>query len=881
MRVWWAKLRSLLNGKGRLEEELREEMRAHLEFEIEESLTRGVPKEVARADAQRRFGNTVAIAERTREAWSFHWLAALARDVRYGARSMGRRPGFTAVAVLSLAAALGANTAVFSFVNTIVLKKLPVADAARLVLLRQKNEQFHMENCCFSYAFFEELRRQPGDFEDVLAMSPVDVTLTDREETERLRAEVVSGNYFRMLGVRPAKGRLLDESDNGADGANPVCVIGYKLWQERFAGDPAVIGRRVMLNNQPFHIVGVSQRGFGGASLHAPSDLQAPASMAETFWGTKRDTYSFLFLIARVQRGASVTQAAARLNTEGRQIQKVTGPRMGPHDDFLLYDGSQGINSGQERLGKPVLVLLLLVGVLLLVACANLSALLLVRSVERTREAGLRAAIGASRAVLFRQFATEAGLLAAAGGACGWALALGLIRILIHLLPQDDGLTKLVHPDWLVFGFTAGATLVAGLLFGLLPAWRASRADPLPAIHGAVLMHPGGPRLLSRTVIAAQIALSLALVFCAGLFSRTLHNLRAVDLGFETENIVIVPIDLGHTAYHSQAAPFFTELLRRVRALPETRAAALTQLSVVSGSMQSIALNVPGYTAPNGMRPVTYFTHITGGYFRTLGTPLVAGRDFTERDSDGRNGEGAAIVNEEFARQFFAGDAMGKTFTYGGGRKVRVAGVTRTSKFRYIREEPQPVIYLPIAPDAFPDTLYLETRTAANVTTATTRLRSMVHDLAPRAPAGTITTMEMQIDAALSRERLLAFLSTLLGSVAAALAAIGLYGVLSFAVTRRTREIGIRLSVGARRAGIVALFLRESAWIVGAGIAAGVPLMLACGKLAGSLLYGLQGQDARTAAIATAALAVIALAAALVPAARAATVDPVRALRHE
>ncbi len=882
MRTWWAKLRRLAGSGRRFDDELREEMSAHLEFEIEERLARGVPDGAARADARRRFGNTTAITEHSREAWQFHWVAALARDLRYGARSMARRPGFTAVAVLSLAVALGANTAVFSFVNTIVLKKLEVAEAARLVVLRQKNEQFHMENCCFGYPFFKELRKHPGNFEDVLAMSPADVLLTDGEDTERLRAEVVSGNYFRMLGVRAVVGRLLEESDDGAEGANPVCAIGYKLWQERFAGDPGVVGRRVLLNGQPFQIVGVSQRGFAGAALHAPSDLQVPVSMTETFWGMKRDSFGFLFLIARVKRGVSVAQAAARLNTAGRQIQNATGPRMGPQDDFLLSDGSQGIQSGQERLGKPVFMLLLLVAVLLLVACANVSALLLVRSVERTREAGLRAAMGASRAVLFRQFLAEAGLLAVAGGICGWVLALWLIRVLLHLLPQADSLAKLVHPDGLVFGFTAGVTLLAGLLFGLLPAWRASRADPLPATHGAAGARRGGrPRLVSSAVISAQIALSLALVFCAGLFSGTLHNLRAVDLGFHAENVVIVPIDLGKTAYQTQAGPFFTELLRRARALPETRAAALTQLSVISGSMQSITLRLPGYTAPNGVRPVTYFTHITGGYFRTLGTALVAGRDFTEQDGDGRNGEGAAIVNEQFAQQFFGGQAIGKAFAYGGGGKVRVVGVTRTSKFRHIRETPQPVMYLPIGEGGFPDSLYLEARTTAGVATAMGRLRGIVHEMGPRIPVVAATTMEMQIDAALSRERLLAFLSTLLGGVAAALAAIGLYGVLSFAVTRRTKEIGIRLSVGARPAGIVALFLREGALTIGAGLAAGIPLMLACGKLAESLLYGLQGEDARTAAAATVGLGVVVLAAAIVPAARAARVDPVRALRHD
>jgi predicted permease len=882
MWAFWAKLRSLLLGRRSFENDLRDEMRAHLEFEIEDSLANGMPPEEASSDAQRRFGNTAAIAERSREAWDFHWLADLARDLRYSVRSLSRRPIFAAVAVASLAVALGANTAVFSFANAILLKTLPVAGAGRLVIVRQRNEMFHMENCCFGYRFFQAMRKQPGDFEDILAVSPQDITLADREETERVSAEFVSGNYFHMFGIHPAAGRLLDEADDAVENASPVCVISYKLWQERFAGNPAAVGRQVLLDGHPFQIAGVSQRAFNGASLREPGDIQIPSSMVEMFTEMKRDTFGFLFLIARLKPDVTMPRAVAWLNSSGPAIQRATGPRMGPHDDFLLYDGSQGISPRSEELGKPVLVLLLLVGVLLAVACANLSALLLVRSAERTREAGVRAAIGASRFILFRQFLAEALLLATAGGALGWVLSLGLVRVLVGLAPRDESLAQVVQPDATVFAFAATITLFAALLFGLLPAWRASRADPLPAILGAILAAPGRrQRLASNAVIAVQIALSLALVFCAGLFSRTLRNLRAIDLGFQAENVVILPIDLAQTAYAQEASPFFAELLWRVRALPETRAASMTGLTVVSGAMSSAALSVPSYASSNGMRPTSYMTRITSGYFRTMQIPLVAGRDFIDADTDGRKGEGAAIVNEQFARQFFAGNALGKPFAYGGGRKVRVAGIVRTSKFRYIREEPQPVMYLPIAPGAFSPNLNLQVRVTGNLNSAIALLRGVIHDLGPRAPIGPITTMEMEIDAALSRERLLAFLSTLLGAVAAALAAIGLYGVLSFAVTRRTREIGIRLSVGARRTEIAGLFLRESAWITIAGVALGIPLMLVCGKLAASLLYGLEGEDPSAVAAATVTLMLIALAAAFIPAARAARTDPLRALRHE
>lgn len=880
MRVWWWKLRRFLTGGRGLADDLREEMNAHMEFEIQESLAKGMTPEAARVAARRHFGNATLIAEKTREAWSFRWIEALLLDLRYALRTMGRRPVFTTVAVLSLAIALGANTAVFSFVNAIVLKTLPVPGASRLVIIRQQNEQFHIENCCFSYAFFRELRKQETDFEDVLALNATEINLTDQEQTERLRAEIVSGNYFRVLGVRAAAGRLLDESDDQSEGASPVCVISYRLWQERFGGRADVIGRRVLLNTEPFQIVGVSEAGFTGASLHEQDGLYMPASMAEKFLGEKRDVIGFLQLIGRLKAGARVQQSQARLNVTGRQIQKVTGSKMSERDDFLLRDGSQGINSRKEQFGKPVLVLLLLVAVVLLVACANLAALLLVRSVERTREAGLRVAIGASRSALLRQFLTESVLLSGAGGIAGWILALALIRVLLNLLgPQGEGLVQLVKPDVAVFGFSAAATLAAGILFGLLPAWRAAQADPSPAIHGVAFASSGKRSLVSRFVIAGQIALSMALLSCAGLFAQTLRNLRSVDLGFRPENVVILPVDLNGTVYREEAGPFFTELLRRARELPETRSASLTGLSVVSGSMQSIIINVPGYVPANRLRPVTYFTRVSGGYFRTLGIPLLKGRDFTTDDN--HEGEGAAVVNEQFARQFFGGEALGKTFSYGGGRKVRVVGIAQTAKFRYIREGPQPVMYLPFAQRNFPMSLFLQVRTSGGLARPIDRLHAIVHELGPRVPIGPITTMEMQIDAALARERLLAFLSTLLGAVAATLAAIGLYGVLSFAVTRRTREIGIRMSVGAQRSRIFMLFLGDSAWIVLGGIAAGVPLALGCGMLASSLLYGLKGQDTGTEIGATAVLGLISLVATLLPAARAARVDPINALRHE
>ncbi|MGH9795313.1 MAG: FtsX-like permease family protein [Candidatus Acidiferrales bacterium] len=579
--------------------------------------------------------------------------------------------------------------------------------------------------------------------------------------------------------------------------------------------------------------------------------------------------------------GVSRERAAARLNVIGKQIQRTTGPQMTERDLFLLRDGRQGFESKQEQFGRPVLLLMLLVAVVLLVACANLAALLLVRSVERAREAGVRLALGASRAAVVRQFLTESLMLAVAGGVAGWGLAHVLVNVLLNLLgPQGVGLARHVQADWNVFTFSAALTLAAGALFGALPAWRASRIDPLSAIRG-VARGLSSRTSLSRTLIAGQVALSLALLFGAGLFAKSLRNLRAIDLGLQPENVVLMHIDLTGSARGGAAAgQFFQELLERARAMPETRMASLANLSVLSGAMQSTVVRLPDHV-PNRLMPVTNFVSATSGYFRTLGIPVLAGRDFTSVDHPGTSGEGTAIVNEQFAIAYLGGEALDKVFGYGGGRKVRVAGIAGTARFRYLREEPQPVMYLPVNREQFPQSLHLQVRTSADPVAMMGRLRGLVREMDARLPLDRITTMEMQIDQALSRERMLAFLSTALGGVALALAAIGIYGALSFSVARRTREIGIRTAVGAPRGRIAGLFVGDSARTVAAGIAAGIPLALGCGKLASTLLYGLEPQDAGTATAATALLIAATLAAALLPAWRAARLDAMKALRHD
>ena len=849
-------------GRRKRERELDRELQAHLDLEAGEG-----------GDcyaARRALGNTGAIKEAVREVWGWTSLDELARNLRQAWRGLRQRPVFALTAILSLAVAIGANTAVFSLARGIVLKTLPVTGAERLVLIKQRNTAFHIDNCCFRYDVFQQIRTADSDFEDALAVDNREWTMIADGDSSKVQAEAVSGNYFRMLGVRSALGRLLDEGD---ETSGRVCVIDYDLWRRRFGGRDSVIGETVTLSGEPLRIVGVAMEGFRGTSLHHPTEVQVPAWMDEELLGPRS---AWAMIVARLKPGVTHSQAGARLTALGRGIEQAVGMRIAPQDDFLILDGSQGYSSRKEQYANPVLVLFLLVGVVLLVACCNLAALLLVRSVERSREAGMRLAIGASRATLMRQFLTESIMLAAAGGVGGWFLSLVSGKILLAMLdPDSTGLALASGPDTAVFAFCLAITLVAGLVFGILPAWRAAHTDPLAALQGSRIANGRGS-YSSRALIAAQIALSGALLFGAGLFTQTLRNLHSINLGFAPENLIMIHIDHGSSP---QGAPaFFDELLGRVRQMPETRSASLTSIGSLSGTMLAFSLKIPG--REGGIMPTTFADSVSGGALETLGIPLMAGRDFEAADS-GATGEIPVIVNQEFARQFFAGDALGKIFSYAAQIRARVVGVAGIAKYRQVREDPQPMLYLPLRPARFASDMYLQLRSSQTPAAAIAQVRALVRTIDSGAVIDKASTMETQIDQSLARERMLALLSSVLGGISVFLAGIGLYGVLAFSVSRRTREIGIRMAVGADRRGILALVLREGAWMVAAGIAVGVPLALGCGRLAASLLYGLKPQDAVTVFGAVAVLATAALLAALLPAWRAARIEPMAALRNE
>ncbi|MBN9661831.1 MAG: ABC transporter permease [Acidobacteria bacterium] len=876
----WRQLTHLFQ-RDRLEEELDEEMRLHLELRARKLRAQGVEAEEADYAARRQFGNAAAYRENSHDVWAFRWLEQLAADVRLAVRTSRKSPSFTLLALGSLSLGLAANTAIFSFVNAIVLKTLPVRDASRLVLLRQNNEMFHMENCCFSYRFFQGIRKQDTGFEDFLGVANIERDVVDGDRRTAVSAELVSGNYFAMLGLRPAMGRLLDEPDDQVEKGARVCVISDRLWRTFFNGATDVVGRKLVLDKEPFQIVGVTPPGFQGATLHGRVDLQIPSAWAESYYGSRRDQFGWLQLLGRLKPGVSMQAAGLQLNPVGMRLQREIGYKIDDKDVFLLRDGSQGTGSTKEKLGQPVLLLLSIVGLVLVMACANLAALWLVRSIERAREAAIRVALGATRWAVIRQFLVQSLLLSLVSGAVGWWLAQFFIAALLGLMgPQKESLTQHVQPDPVVLGFFAIVTLGSGLLFGLLPGLRAWRTDPMPLVQSGSLFAAGQRALGYRYLISAQIAVSVALIFTAGLLAQTLHNLRAIDLGFQPQHVVLAYVDFERLNYvEAGAAQAMQSLLSRARALPGAQAASAASINILTGSMASFVLRIPGYVPPKGTPPVAYYASVSPGYFRTMGIPLRQGRDFTMEDRTA--GESPAIVNEQFAKRFLGGDGVGKPLAYGGGRKVRVIGVVGTTKYRSMKEDPEPIIYLPATGDSMLGSAWIQVRSTEQPELVESQLRALIRSADARLPVEQLTTMEAQIDEALAAERLLALLSTALGLLAVGLAAIGLYGVLSYSTARRTREIGIRVAIGADRGSILGMILGESAWMVIAGLLAGLPLALFSGRLIQSQLYGLKPADLTTTVGAGLFLTLISTGAALLPAWRATRVDPASCLRYE
>jgi|HubBroStandDraft_1064217.scaffolds.fasta_scaffold01284_11 predicted permease len=881
-RILYMRRRSLF-GRPRLEEEMTDELRYHLEEQIRENLNAGMPPDEARRTALEEIGGLDRVKEACRDSRGVTLVENAWRDLRYAWRVLARSPAFLAVAVLSLALSIGANTAIFSFLNAVLLKALPVPEPHRLAIVTRHNDQYGWDTSAFNYPMYRELARRMRAFSGVLAYWPMPVNLTAGNQAERISGELVSGSYFRVLGVRPAIGRLLTDDDDGAEGGHAVCVIGYRLWQERFGGDPRVLSMPILLNAKPFQIVGVSQPGFEGAALQSRHDVQVPMSMTELFMGEKRDTrgWSWMQIVARLAPGVSRTRATAELQAVGTQLDAAKlVPGIGPGANlWKLADGSQGVDWQRGQLRDPVLVLMAAVALLLVIACANMGSLLLARAARRRPEIAMRLALGAARGRIASQLLAESLLLAGIGGAAGWLLSLAMTRLLAAWLAAGSpGVVFRIAPDARVLVFTVAVSLCACLLYGLLPAVQSSRAELLDALKSKPAGGFDRP-WARRVLVAAQVALSVVLLLGAGLLARTLRNLQTVDLGFRTERVLMLTVNPAMSGYNEGAArTFLSDLRQRIRRIPGVESVTAASQALLTGDMFAANVHVQGH-APHGEEPNHFFNLVSPDYFRTLGTPLLFGRDFTEADRKGS--PPVAIVNQRFATHYWpSGSPLGQHFRWGGGIDVEIVGVVADAHYQNVRDPAPVTAYLPLAQRPF-EQVTLMARTGGNPTRLMPLVREQVRALDPKLPVIRMTTLAGQRDADLSRERVLGFLSGLFSLLALLLACIGIYGITAYSVAARTHEVGIRLAMGARRSHVLGLFVREGVLLVALGVAIGVPIALAATRVLASLLFGLPPRDPVTFVACTALLALAGAAASLIPATRAAAQDPARALRHE
>ncbi len=845
----------------------------------------------------------------------------LSSDFRYAWRMLGKSPGVTAVAVLSLALGIGANTAIFSVVNAILLTTLPVKAPQQLYLLTN-NPSPRGFNPSWNYPDYVAMRDRNTSFSGLagysLGLQAVGMQASSAQDTTELtHGTFVSGNYFDVLGVTPAAGHLFSAADGRAPGASPYVVLSYAYWHNRFDGDTRVIGRKLWLNGYPMTVIGVSAPGFTGADVALKPDLFMPIMMKpqvshEPFEVWNNRHYWWMAVLGRVRPGTPLQKAEAELygickDQAAAERRTSPDPKMANKASVVvLHAAGGGYSFIANNLRKPLIVLFVIVALVLLIACANIANLMLARGAARRRELAVRLALGATRWRVARQLLSESVLIALLGGAAGFLVSIAGVRLLMRFAPQPAWAPVHldVHLDWRVLAFTMTVSVFTGLLFGIAPALRASRPDLVPALKEDVPGSTGASRFTFRNaLVVSQVALSLLLLVGAGLFVRTLENLRALDTGFARENVVVARVNPTQFGYKGQRTRNFYDRLRaRVGALPGVRSATIASITPLSGSSWSGSVAVEGYTFKAGERNQVEFDAVGPNYFRTLGTPVLLGRDFREADNPtvtvqapdrfepGKEppeppGPRFAIVNESFARKYFAGRvalglhvAMGEK--YQPQKAYEIVGVVKDAYYRNLRNKIEPMMFIPIWRVSAQDSA-LVIRTTGSTPQLTALLRREIAALDPVIPLLNIRTLEHDVDQEILNERLIATLSGFFGALALLLSAVGLYGVISYAVTQRTREIGIRVALGAQRGSVLRMVFRGAAALVVTGAVIGVAVALALTRLVQSFLYDVGAQDPLSIALAVAILAAAAALAAYLPARRATRVDPMSALRYE
>ena len=890
---------TMLLHRGRFRRELDEEIRLHLELRRQQQIASGLTPEAARQSAQRRFGNTTRIKEKSHMAWGWDWLETFLQDAGYGLRSMLRTPAITVVALISLALGIGANTAIFSFLDAMMLRSLPVRDPQQLVKLGVEDwggitDSFACTEL-YSYPFYRQFQRKNAVFSDTAAvfsmMNSVHGFVDDRQESQLIHVQTVSGTYFQTLGVGSQMGRVLNDGDDSSEGDHPILVISDGFWKRTFGADPSVLNHKLKLGNLVYDIAGVAPAEFFGTKVGEAPDAWAPLSMAGVMppgWGAYKNNFSeSLYILGRLRPGVTMEQATANVNVLFPQILRGFPDAKLNQENIAdlarahvgLKSMASGVSDLRRPYSEPLMVLMVIVGLVLLIACANIANLLLARSTARARELAVRQALGASRSRIIRQLLTESMMLALAGGALGIAFSAVANRVLLGMISRGSDAVPLdVSLNLRLLAFTFAVTVCTALLFGTLPALRATRlqlVDNLKSGRGASAV---GRSPLAKILVVSQVALSLVLMVAACLFLRTLVNLNRVDAGFNKENVLRLDIDSDITGYKGddpRLKLLFKQIEDRVNVLPGVKGASFSAFTFGEGSWNS-PIRVPGMPVN---RSVDVDHNIIGnGYFSTMQIPILAGRAFDSQDT--ATSQHVAIISEHVARTLFPeGSPIGRTYFIDSDEKM-VIGVARDVKLHGLDRPMGYIDYLPYTQRewGFGD---FEVRYSGDFSSIANEVQQAIHAVDRKLPISHVMTLDAQVASSFTNQTIIADLSAFFGLMAVFLSCIGLYGLMSYLVSRRTGEIGIRMALGANRSEVAWQVLREIGLLVVAGIVIGLPLTVSGIRLVRNMLYGLSGTDPFSLTAATALLLFAGMAAGYLPARRASSVDPVVALRDE
>ena len=898
-----AKLVALFR-RSKTMDELEEEIRSHLQMEEQENLESGMSPEEARYAALRRFGNVALAQQQSREMWVWNGAETLWQDLGFGLRQLKRSPGFTVVAVLTLALGIGANTAIFQLLDAVRLRSLPVTNPGELTLLRLadlpgKRGSQETVYPALNNPLWEYIRDHQSSFSQVLAWSPTNLGITEGDHEQVVQALWVSGEFFNVLGVRPALGRLFSSADDQPGCGASGVVVSYAFWQDHLGGDPRVIGRTLTIGRHPVPIVGVTRAGFTGPEIGHSVDLAVPICSQAGYWtdGNWLDSSTdwWLTVMGRLKPGGSLALANAGLKSLSPAAFRASLRKDYPTEnvrDYLRFElvadpAPGGVSWLRDKYENPLWMLLGLAGVVLLIACANLANLMLARGSARSQEFAVRLSLGATRVRLIWQLLWESVPLVLFGAAAGLVLARVLGRCLVSLLSTaGDSLFVDLHPDWRVLGFTSLLATVTALLFGLAPAFRAASLAPSEAMK-AGSARTGGMQessRLRRALVIAQVALSLVLVTGSVLFASTLGNLLTVDAGFREDSILIAQLDLSQLRLPvARRIRAKQEILDQLRSVPGAEGAAEVGIIPLSGGSIDNRVWADGEDRQSGFDP--NFNSVGEGFFKTLGIPLLAGRDFDDKDTT--TSPKVAIVNQEFAERFGKGvNPIGlrirrEATPHEPETVFEIVGMVKNSKYRDLRESFRPIVYLSVTQDQSPDSFeQIMLHSTLPLPMLTSRIKRVVGERSSEISVD-FGVFKTQIQESLLPEKLMAALSGFFGILAGLLTAMGLYGVISFLVARRTHEIGIRMALGAGKRQVVSSVLRETLMLTVVGIGVGLPITFGIARLIATMLFGVKPDDLAALTMAACALCGVGLAAAYIPARRAAKVDPLVALRYE